>query len=1299
MSETNTKTYEFNGTNFVGFMKKLNPKLRQYRPNGAWVETKPELLAAFDIIMNSISCKIAETVPTKNDDPVVLFNYLNATYGEKNLMDAEEKFDTFRMNGIDPDLFISDLEILEGRIELAGGSVTPKQWFTVLTRNIHSEFYQEFYRKTRMEFGTSTRISAENIENVKANMKAWYNNTHADIRANYRKKPETALALKTTKKTFENRFCSYCKGNGHPKIYRTHNEPDCKAKVWDRERAEKSKSEGNKPDQAYYDTGASNHMSPTIPLNLNKNTKGSIETATGGKTPLLGSSTFKLGQIEVENVLCAPGLDFNLVSGSQLAKEGYTAVIDTNNENDLIISKNGAVVATGDFNDQNLLVINEDFYPVKRPAKCDKFLPKEPLITTNMFGLLTQSNKDHVLFGHLGCISDTCDVCIVTKRRKRNTPKSSTPKENLSVLEKVHVDIQGPFPIASIDGTRMNIKAVDSHSGYVKMELIHDKTADTTKDFIKRFHTRSERQTGKMMKSVCTDSGNEFNGAFLAYLEEFGITKRKGHGYDHHFPPDAENANRIILNMARALLLQSKLPENYYGEAMLCASYLLNRWSSRGKPSRYEKFFERKPIVDHLKPFGSICFAFIPAEKRSKLENTRERCRLIGYGDDDDTEEMAGYKLLVESDGLVLYSNDVVFSDENIVELSNNSRNIYDPDVLEVFQPRYEDSQDGDYIPTDISGTTFEEVSQSTAPSGSNAVPSVQVDNIIEINDASSETSEDRRQDEIIQEINERQHEIFSQPPDTSNANLIYRVFLTHKQDKSIPEHLKDALESTESKQWLEAIRVEEESMRKMGVYHKEENKLPGGVRWIGSRWVFAKKFDENGGLIKYKARLVARGFMEKYGIDFEDVFAPVAHYNSIRTVIGIAASRNWKIYQDDMSTAFLNAVLPHTKWIKLPNGKFVEIKKALYGLKEAPKEWFETFKAFMFEEGFSQSPVEPCIFNKDSLIVALYVDDTLSTGEEEAVLEFREKLQGKFKCGSGGLASLYLGLAIKQSKESIALSQSHYIEEKLDLFKEYLGSNEKLKCSMPLVPQFQEILLEADKSDEFEPLFPYRSMVGTLNHLVSGTRFDIAAATSIVSKFLHKPKKIHCDMVRRIYFYLRDTVDLNLTFKLGSNIYHTAYCDSSFANLENYRSLCGHLLLLGDTPVVWQSSRQQTIAKSTQQAEYMALTPALQDVLWMKMLLKDLGIQSSTIPIFEDNEACISLANNPQSSRRTRHIQVIYHWIREHLDNNSAKLFPIGTSYQLADLLTKGIYGPALRTAREKLCLIRTEVLKQGKK
>lgn len=179
MTETITRTTEFDGTNFVGFMKKLNPKLRAYRPNGVWVTKKDELVAAFDLIMHSNSCQVAATVPTKNEYPEVLLAYLNSTYGEKNLMDAEEKFDSYRMNRIDPDKFVSDLEILEGKVELAGGTISPKQWFTVLSRNIHSEFYQEFYRKTRLELGSTVNLKAEHVAKVKSDMKNWYHNTHA----------------------------------------------------------------------------------------------------------------------------------------------------------------------------------------------------------------------------------------------------------------------------------------------------------------------------------------------------------------------------------------------------------------------------------------------------------------------------------------------------------------------------------------------------------------------------------------------------------------------------------------------------------------------------------------------------------------------------------------------------------------------------------------------------------------------------------------------------------------------------------------------------------------------------------------------------------------------------------------------------------------------------------------------------------------------------------------------------------------------------------------------------------------
>ena len=535
--------------------------------------------------------------------------------------------------------------------------------------------------------------------------------------------------------------------------------------------------------------------------------------------------------------------------------------------------------------------------------------------------------------------------------RKRNIPKSSTPKETLNVLEQVHVDIQGPFPIDNVDGTRMNIKAVDKASGYIKMELIDDKRASTTMDFIRRYHVRSERQTGESLKIVATDSGTEFGGEFLSYLEERGIVKRKGQPYDHHYPSFAENANRLVLNIGRPSLLASKLPEKYYGESMLYGCYVLNRWSEKGKKSRYEIFFGKEPKNDHIQPFGAVCYAWIPKEKRGKQEPIRERCRLIGFGDDDDSEEMAGYKLIIESDQSVIYCNDVVFSKEEMKPLPDLE--YYVPDLFEVFRTNEDDNEF--VASTATSGTTNRDEQESESVEdieiisnsdreepASKELQDNYLATIQPLEIQTEEEIENARMEDVLKDLQSRDW--------YKNANLV-KCFLTHTQDKSVPKNQKEAYASNEKDKWIAAEKEEMNSIREMNVYDKILDVCPENVKSIGSRWVYAIKYDAFGTIERYKARLVGLGFMEKYGLDYQDIFAPVANVNTIRITCAIAAVKGWKVYQDDAKTAFLHAPLQNGKMIKLPNGKFIFITKALYGLKEAPREWFKTFRQFMLEE------------------------------------------------------------------------------------------------------------------------------------------------------------------------------------------------------------------------------------------------------------------------------------------------------------------------------------------------------------
>jgi len=261
--------------------------------------------------------------------------------------------------------------------------------------------------------------------------------------------------------------------------------------------------------------------------------------------------------------------------------------------------------------------------------------------------------NQHSKFGHVGSTEEPCIVCANGKRRKRNVPKTSNVA-NLKVLEKVYLDIQGPFSIANVDETKMNLKKVDAKFGFVHMELITNKTTKKTAEFFERFQNRAVRQTGAKLMIAGTDGGSEFNGEFLAYLEQQGIIKRKGNSYDHHYPGKTENANRTITGMARAMLLASKLPELYYGEALITACYLLNWWSEKRTKSRFQNFFGKEPKTDHLQPFGAIGYAFIPTKKRSKIEPTRKKCCLFGHADDFESKEMAGYKLLLESDNAIV---------------------------------------------------------------------------------------------------------------------------------------------------------------------------------------------------------------------------------------------------------------------------------------------------------------------------------------------------------------------------------------------------------------------------------------------------------------------------------------------------------------------------------------------------------------------------------------------------------------------------------------------------------------------
>jgi hypothetical protein len=258
-----------------------------------------------------------------------------------------------------------------------------------------------------------------------------------------------------------------------------------------------------------------------------------------------------------------------------------------------------------------------------------------------------------------------CEPCLLGKATRSNV--NSSNRHAPSLLEVIESDTQGPFPIRAHDGTNSNIKFIDSKSGYCKMETLQDLSAETALEVFQSFVARLERRTGFKVKNIRVDGAGCYYGAFFAYLRMMGITKQTGFPYYHTHPGKAERAHQTIMLWARAILIASRLPAIYYNEAQLIAVYLFNR-TVHGDDTitPYEHIYGYRPNLSHLRPFGCIAYAYIPLEHRNKLDDTSEKCRLIGYLDDDDTDERQGYKLLRESDRAIVFSRDVVFDELSV---------------------------------------------------------------------------------------------------------------------------------------------------------------------------------------------------------------------------------------------------------------------------------------------------------------------------------------------------------------------------------------------------------------------------------------------------------------------------------------------------------------------------------------------------------------------------------------------------------------------------------------------------------
>ncbi|GJX27625.1 putative ribonuclease H-like domain-containing protein [Tanacetum coccineum] len=502
------------------------------------------------------------------------------------------------------------------------------------------------------------------------------------------------------------------------------------------------------------------------------------------------------------------------------------------------------------------------------------------------------------------------------------------------------------------------------------------------------------------------------------------------------------------------------------------------------------------------------------------------------------------------------------------------------------------------------------------------------------------------------------------------HQNYLFACFLSQEEPKTISQALQD-------ESWVEAMQEELLQFKLQKVWILVD--LPSGKKAIGTKWVFKNKRDERSIVVKNKARLVAQGFRQEEGIDYDEVFAPVARIEAIRLFLAFASYMGFTVYQMDVKSAFLYGTIEEEVYVHQPPGfvdpahpnKVYKVIKALYGLHQAPRAWYETLSSFLMENGFRRGTIDKTLFIKkkksDIMLVQVYVDDIIFGSTKKSMCtEFEDCMHKRFQMSSMGELTFFLGLQVKQQPDGIFISQDKYVADILKKFDFWSirTATTPIESNKPLVK---------DEDGEDVDVHVYRSMIGSLMYLTA-SRPDIMFAVCACARFQVTPKASHLNAVKRIFRYLKHQPKLGLWYPRDSPFELEAFSDSDYggASLDR-KSTTGGCQFLGRRLISWQCKKQTIVANSTTEAEYVAAANCCGQVLWIQNQMMDYGFNFMNTKIHIDNESTISVIKNPVAHSRTKHIEIRFHFIRDCYEKRLIEVIKIHTDHNVADLLTKG--------------------------
>ena len=680
----------------------------------------------------------------------------------------------------------------------------------------------------------------------------------------------------------------------------------------------------------------------------------------------------------------------------------------------------------------------------------------------------------------------------------------------------------------------------------------------------------------------------------------------------------------LIQELTRSLLLQRDVPSIFWPYAVKTASYLMNRRPDTVRQlSPYELLNGEAPPVDHFKVFGCLCYYNVSSDRRQggKLSAPGFRAIFLGY-----PLHKKGYKVFSIDENKVISVRSVRF-----VEDKNGSSflpsNFGDEDYFEPYDTESSDDESSDEEYAVVEGENVEE--RDDSQEGTSDADNVDSERSPE---RDSETIQLRQHSEDPQDDSQDQETASSSDPDKITVRRSTRVHRppgtwwqvssTSKdysaQQIDVP---KSYLEAVKDESWVEAIKNELSSLIGNQTWVEVET-VPENKKPISTKWVFTLKRDDQGNIDKYKARLVARGFTQVFNRDYLETFSPVTKLTTVRILTAVATLRGFNLKKADTKTAYLHADMKEDLYIEVPQGylisnpnaKALKLQKAIYGLKQSGKNWYDTLTQFLKDTlKLQQSKVDPCLFLKSTnkfFAIAAYVDDIFGCVEDEQDwIDFMSAYRQRFKVSVDDNANSFLGVQFYRTNDStgyteIAVHQAHYIEQLLERF----NMKDCDPRSTPAVLGDANALLLTEKVSSVANV-PFRELVGALLFLSRNTRPDISFAVNFISRFNDCFQEKHWRAAKRILRYLKGTKQLCLTYNSQEQDFF-GYCDSDWAQDRNDRkSTTGYVFFFAGAPISWATKKQQSVAMSTCEAEYMAMSEATKEVMYLRQLLQSINV------------------------------------------------------------------------------------------